>query len=341
MKRAVYTGARGFDVLEAEPSAPGPEEVLVEVAYTGLCGTDLHIFHGDMDARVGIPAVIGHEMSGRVAEVGADVADWSTGAPVTVIPLAWCGQCAACRAGHTHICHALNFLGIDSAGSLQQYWTVPAHTLVALPQALSLQAAALVEPTAVAVHDVRRAGVRTGEQVVVVGAGPVGTLIAIVARNSGAEVVVVEPDPFRRDVARSLQFVTLDPASTDVPAWVDTWTSGAGAAVSFEVSGASAGVATAVDVLATRGRLCLVAIHPHPREINLHRFFWRELTLCGARLYRRHDYDRAVELVASGIIPADTMITSVVTLSEIADAFAALESGAGMLKVLVDCQVSG
>ena len=98
MRAAVYTGARTISVQEREIEPPGPGQVQIDVAYTGICGTDLHIFHGDMDARVGDQAVIGHEMSGRIAAVGAQVDGWQTGLPVTVMPLAWCGACPACRA---------------------------------------------------------------------------------------------------------------------------------------------------------------------------------------------------------------------------------------------------
>jgi threonine dehydrogenase-like Zn-dependent dehydrogenase len=107
--------------------------------------------------------------------------------------------------------------------------------------------------------------------------------------------------------------------------------------VAFEVSGAAAGVETAVDVLAVRGRLCLVAIHPKPREVNLHRFFWRELTLVGARLYDRGDFTRAVRLVAEGTVPADLLISQVVPLAEAQAAFEALEAGGNVMKVLVQC----
>ncbi len=341
MKQAVYTGARAFQVRTADPAQPGPGQVRIAVAYTGLCGTDLHIYHGDMDARVAAPQVIGHEMSGHVAAVGADVVgDWQPGDPVTVIPLASCGECPACRAGYRHICHRLNFIGIDSTGSMQESWIVPVETLVRLPDGLALSDAALVEPTAVAVHDVARAGLRAGEKAVVVGGGPVGVLMAVVARSEGADVVVVEPDAFRRGVAESIGLTALDPTSDDVVGWVDEWTSGAGAAVAFEVSGAEAGVTTAVDILGVRGRLCLVAIHPRPREINLHRFFWRELTLVGARLYERVDYERAVQLVTSGVVPTKILISQVVSLSDVGAAFTALDTGAGVMKILVDCRAA-
>jgi (R,R)-butanediol dehydrogenase / meso-butanediol dehydrogenase / diacetyl reductase len=337
MRSALYSGNRTFAVAELEPQPPATGEVRIEVAYTGICGTDLHIWHGAMDQRVANPTVIGHEMSGRIAEVGAGVGGWAVGDPVTVMPLEWCGECPACRAGYRHICRSLNFVGIDSPGSMQGSWTVPAELLIRLPDGLPLQHAALVEPTAVAVHDVRRAQLRTGEQVVVVGAGPVGLLVAVVARTVGADVLVLEPNPQRRAVAARIGLSTLDPAGDHVAAHVDGWTSGAGAAVAFEVSGSAGGVKTAMEVLAARGRLVMVAIHSVPREVDLFRLFWRELTVIGARVYDRDDFERAVELVAVGEIPAADLITRVVPIERVADAFAALEGG-GEVKVLVDCQ---
>ncbi|MFI1726687.1 zinc-binding dehydrogenase [Streptomyces sp. NPDC020489] len=332
-----YLAARTLDTAPAENLPPGPGQVEIAPAYVGICGTDLHIFHGDMDARVTAPAVLGHEMSGRVIRVGQGVEGWSPGDAVTVMPLRWDDTCPACRAGHQHICQHLDFIGIDSPGAMQQRWTVPATTLVRLPGSLPLDHAALVEPTAVAVHDVGRAQVRAGEKAVVVGGGPVGVLIALVARAAGAEVRVVELSPHRRRLAEKLGLTTWDPAADDLPELVREWTGDAGADVAFEVSGAQGGVETAVDVLGVRGRLCLVAIHPRPREVNLHRFFWRELALVGARLYDRTDFERAVTLVADGTVPAEQLISKVVPMAQAPDAFEALEGGGDVMKILVDC----
>ncbi|WP_405854356.1 alcohol dehydrogenase catalytic domain-containing protein [Streptomyces sp. NBC_01515] len=332
-----YVSARTLDTAPAEPSPPGPGEVELTPAFVGICGTDLHLFHGDMDARVAAPAVLGHEMSGRIARVGPGVEGWRTGDAVTVMPLRWDDTCPACRAGHQHICQHLDFIGIDSPGAMQQRWTVPAATLVRLPGTLALDLAALVEPTAVAVHDVGRAEVTGGEKVVVVGGGPVGILIALVARATGADIRVVEPSAHRRLLAEELGLTAWDPATDDVAALVGRWTGDAGADVAFEVSGAAAGVDTAVDVLGVRGRLCLVAIHSRPREVDLHRFFWRELTLVGARLYSRRDFETAVALVADGTVPAGRLISKVVPLTQAPAAFEALEGGGDVMKILVDC----
>jgi (R,R)-butanediol dehydrogenase / meso-butanediol dehydrogenase / diacetyl reductase len=340
VRGAFYVGDRRIVVRESPPAPLDANDVRIDVAYTGICGTDLHILHGAMDGRVSRPAVLGHEMSGRVAQLGEAVTGWAVGDRVTVMPLAWCGTCPACRARHSHVCHRLNFIGIDSPGAMQACWTVPAHLLVRLPDELTLRDGALVEPTAVAVHDVRRSRLRAGERAVVVGAGPVGLLIACVARDVGADVLVVEIERHRRSVAESLGFPTVDPTVTDVGVHVGQWTDGAGADVAFEVSGAGAGVRTAVEVLAVRGRLVVVAIHPTPREVDLHRVFWRELEILGVRVYQRTDFEEAVRLLATGAVPADRLISAVVALDEVMTAFETLESGTSV-KVLIDCGGGG
>jgi (R,R)-butanediol dehydrogenase / meso-butanediol dehydrogenase / diacetyl reductase len=336
MHAAFYLGDRRVEVREADAVQPAAGMVQVEVAYTGICGTDLHIVHGAMDGRVAPPAILGHEMAGRVAATGEGVAGWSSGDPVTVMPLVWCGECAACRNGHSHICRRLSFLGIDAPGSLQPRWTVPAGTLVPLPAELPLRTAALAEPTAVAVHDVRRAGLSAGERAVVVGGGPIGLLVAAVAQDAGAAVLLVEPNDGRRRLAESAGLTTLDPRARDVAAHVEEWTDGAGAEVAFEVSGAVAGIQSAIDALGPRGRLVVVAIHPTSPPVDLFSVFWRELTILGARVYERADFEEAVRLLAAGRIPADTLVTDVVPLADTAGAFATLDAG-GAMKILVDC----
>ncbi|MFF7212654.1 zinc-binding dehydrogenase [Streptomyces sp. NPDC008238] len=339
MLAARYAGARTITVEELEPAEPRAGEVQVAVAYVGICGTDLHVFHGDMDGRVDRPATIGHEMSGTIAALGAGVEGWSVGDAVTVMPLAWDGTCPACRAGNEHVCQNLDFIGIDSPGALQEYWNVPASALVRLPAALPLRDAALVEPVAVAVHDVRRSGLAAGDKAVVIGAGPIGVLIALVAASSGAEVVIAEIDPSRRAAAQEMGLTALDPSTVDQVAWVEKWTDGAGADVVFEVSGSAAAVLGATSLAKVRGTLVVVAIHPQPRPVDLHRVFWRELRLLGARVYRRQDFERAVELVAEGAVPAEQIITGVVPLGEVASAFGTLEAGQAM-KLLVEVSAS-
>jgi len=332
---AAYLGNRTVAVRDASPTAPGPGEVRVRVAYVGLCGTDLHVAHGDMERRVRTPLVFGHEMSGVVDAVGDGVEGWRAGDLVTVMPLLWDGTCPACRAGNSHVCQNLTFIGIDSPGALQALWNVPGSTLVRMPADVEPRHAALVEPVAVAVHDVRRGGVSAGDAVVVLGGGPIGTLIACVAAHAGARVVVVEPDPSRRELVQDLGFRAVGPE--EIGPEVERWTAGAGADVVFEVSGSAAAVAAATGLAKVRGTLVVVAIHPEPRPVDLQRVFWRELTLVGARVYERVDFERAVELVAAGVVPAERLITRVVPLTEVNGALDDLGAGRAM-KILVDVQ---
>lgn len=336
MLAAEYAGNEQFRVGERAPEAPGPGQVQIAVAYVGICGTDLHIKHGHMDRRVSIPLPIGHEMSGVVAAVGHDVTDLAVGDRVTVMPLQWCGNCPACLAGHQHVCQNLIFVGIDSAGAMQQLWTVDQSIVVRLPDTLALDVAALAEPLAVAVHDVRRARLTEGETVLVVGAGPIGLLIALSAKAQGATVLLSEPNQFRREVAARLGLTSVDPLATDVQQWVEAATGGAGADVAFEVSGALPGLMAATHAVRVRGRLLVVAIHTEPVAVDLFRVFWRELELIGARVYERSDFEEAVRLLAAGEIPAGDLISAIEPLERIADAFAALEAGAGTVKVLID-----
>jgi len=311
----------------------GINDVLIRVLRTGICGTDLHILLGHMDQRVDVPAVIGHEMSGVIVEVGADVDGWRAGERVTAMPLVWDGTCPACSRGDVHVCENLVFLGIDGPGALQQTWDVPPEVLVRLPPHLDLAHAALAEPLAVAVHDVRRGTVDDGDRVVVIGAGPVGVLIAMVARARGAQVLLVEPDSRRRRLAGDLGFETRD-VGDGLREGVHEWTGADGADVVFEVSGAASAALGVPHLARVRGRIVFVAIHPEPRAIDLHRVFWRELTLVGARVYERRDFEEAVMLLSDETLDVRPLVSSVVALDEASAAFDALARGEGM-KVLV------
>jgi (R,R)-butanediol dehydrogenase/meso-butanediol dehydrogenase/diacetyl reductase len=335
MKGAFYSGNRTVQVGESAPQAPGPNQVRLNVAYCGICGTDLHIFQGHMDGRVSVPQVVGHEMSGVVAALGADVTGWQVGDRAVVRPLDPCGKCPACRAGHAHICYNLRFLGIDTPGAFQGSWTVPAHTLHHLPDGLPLDQAALIEPLAVACHDVRRGRVQSGEDVVVIGGGPIGTLVALVARHEGARVLISEINPFRVNLARELGFDAVNPLEGDLVAQVEGRTGGAGAHVVFEVSGSAAGAAAMTQLPRTRGRIVVVAIFSHTPPVDLHRFFWRELQLYGARVYEPQDFEQAIRLAAQGTLPLERLISARLPLSDLQAAFEQIEASSKLMKVLI------
>jgi (R,R)-butanediol dehydrogenase / meso-butanediol dehydrogenase / diacetyl reductase len=336
MQASFYNCDKAFTVGASKPIEPNSGEVRIEVAYCGLCGTDLHVYHGNMDARVGCERIIGHEMSGTVAAVADDVNNISVGDPVVVRPLAHCGDCPACNAGNSHICHNLKFLGLDTDGALQQTWTVPAYTVHKLPAGLSLKHAALVEPTAVACHDVNRSRLAQGEDVLVIGGGPIGILIAMVARGKGGNVTISEVNEQRLAIAKELGFNAINPIETTVGDYMYESTGGKGAEVIFEVSGTQAGVDAMTEAAAARGRIVMVAIHAAKPNIDLFKFFWREIELLGARVYTADDFDMAINMIASGSIECDSIITNVQNLDKVGETLADLSGNPSALKSLIN-----
>ncbi|WGW03657.1 zinc-dependent alcohol dehydrogenase [Tropicibacter oceani] len=332
---AYYRGNKTFAVEEANAPPPAAGQVQLRIAYCGICGTDMHVYHGNMDARVGLNRIVGHELSAVVEDLGEGVTGFAKGQKVVVRPLDHCGDCPACNAGHQHICHKLKFLGLDTDGAMQELWNVPAHTLHVLPDDMRLDHAALIEPVAVACHDVRMASVQPGEDVVVIGGGPIGVLVAMVARDAGGKVVISEVNENRLAIAEKLGFDTVNPARVDLKAAITDRTGGKGADVVFEVSGTQPGVDAMTAVAATRGRICMVAIHATKPQVDMFQFFWRELKLIGARVYEPQDYDKAIELVAKGAIDADTVITDVSPLGQIQQAFESLDASPTALKSLI------
>jgi (R,R)-butanediol dehydrogenase/meso-butanediol dehydrogenase/diacetyl reductase len=338
MKAAYYEGQRSLRVGECVPRPPAAGEVQIEVAFCGVCGTDLHVFEGHMDARVPRSHVMGHEMSGTIVDIGSEVAQWQSGQRVVVRPIDSCGTCPACVRGHGHICQKLNFIGIDSPGAFQSLWTVPAHTLHLLPAELSFEQAALIEPLAVACHDIRLSGLQPGEEVVVIGAGPIGTIVSLVARNAGANVLVSEVNPFRVQFARDLGFEVVNPKEQDLVTTVEERTGGGGADVVFEVSGSQAGASVMTKLLRTRGRAVIVAIFAEAPTIDLLQVFLRELQLYGVRVYEHEDFERATKLAQQGSLPLDTLITEHRGLEALQGVFEEMESGGDIMKVLIDTQ---
>lgn len=338
MKAVYYEGNELLRIGKCVPVQPKANEVQISVHYTGICGTDMQIYHGHMDHRVNFPHIMGHEMSGVVHAVGDQVDHLQVGDRVVVMPLDSCGHCPACQKGHSHICHYLKFIGIETPGSMQTLWTVPSHTVIKIPEALSLSHAALIEPLAVACHDVRLGQVKSGENVVVVGGGPIGALIALTAKVHGARVLVSEINPHRIELLTKMGVDTIHPIKEDLAKYVDNWTERAGCDVVFEVTSSKAGAEIMTQLPRTRGRIVVVGIFNQAVPVDLHRFFWRELTLTGARVYEREDFDAAIQLAASGQLPLDDIITHRFSLNDVRQAFDQMKGGGNAMKVLLSCQ---
>ncbi len=310
MAAAVYVGDGKIEVQDLAVPQPGPGEVLVEVSHCGICGTDLHLVL-EQYARPG--SVLGHEWAGTVAACGPGVHGWNVGDRVVAGPTPGCGECRACRSGRPSVClrrpppDLLDF----SRGAFTRFKTVAAERLLGVPPALSTRAAALTEPTAIALHTVNLAGVSSADRVLVTGAGPVGLLTTAVLRARGVDdITVSEPAPLRRDRA-----LAVGARSVVEPDALGRAPMGRPVAepftVAFECSGNARAAEAALDQLDYAGTLVFVGTgHDAPR-VNHNRVIVLELTIIGAYNYDAEGFAPALELLASGALPLDALIEPV------------------------------
>jgi 2-desacetyl-2-hydroxyethyl bacteriochlorophyllide A dehydrogenase len=329
---AAFVWHGGGEVRVDEVPRPRRDDgwALVDVAYAGICGTDLHICAGE-HPRAQAPLVLGHEFVGTLAH---DAGGLSAGRAVAVEPLLNCGHCTPCRTGRTHVCEQLRLIGIDAPGGVAEQVAVPEERLIALPEDVDLRLAAFVEPLAVTVHAVRRSRLRLGDTVMVAGAGPIGLGVASSARLAGAgEIFVSEPSPDRLGVAEALGFVALDPE--DPVADLRERTHGELADVVFDTAAHPAVAASLAAWTTVNGRIVFVGTYGKPTAIDLQDVVFRELETVGCRVYTRGDMETAVDLIGSGRFDPSPLITGTVPLGEAPDALARLRAGTD-LKVLIE-----
>jgi (R,R)-butanediol dehydrogenase / meso-butanediol dehydrogenase / diacetyl reductase len=350
MRALRFHSARDLRIEEVdEPAAPGPNEVVVRVATCGICGTDLHEYvagpivtpvepHPLTGAQN--PQILGHEFAGDVVATGAGVTSVGEGDRVAIMPLAYCGTCTYCRRGLQHLCATMGCVGLSHAwGGMAHLATVAEYQVVRLPDAVSYEQGALIEPTAVAAYGVERGGVAPGDRVLITGAGPIGALAALCAHSAGASTVYVsEPNAARRARAEALGVATvLDPTVVDVPELLHDETDGVGVDVAIECSGHSNGFAAAVASLRKRGTLAQTGLFVGEATVEPMLWSLNDLTIVGTWCYWVYDFDRIAAQIASGSLPVERVVTSTVSLDGAPDAFAMLASGtADEIKVLVE-----
>lgn len=330
---AVLHCAGDLRIEPRELSAPGEHELLVEVAAVGICGSDVHYFeHGELGPNVvRAPHILGHEVSGRVVALGAKADGKSVGDRVVIEPGLPCQTCADCASGRYNLCTEARFLGAPPVdGALRGHLTVDAAQAFTLPDSVSDQAGALIEPLAVAVWACRRGSIVAGHRVLVIGAGPVGLLVAQVAAARGASVMIVDINEHRVALARRLG-VSEACSATDLAALPDDGR----ADVLFECSGSVAALAAGLDVVRPGGTVVIVGMAPEGLvTFPLTQLQRRELTVIGSFRYV-DSFPEAVELAASGRIALEPLITSRYPLEETAAALGATKQDAIQVKAVV------
>jgi (R,R)-butanediol dehydrogenase/meso-butanediol dehydrogenase/diacetyl reductase len=314
MKAIVFKEKERVACEERDASARVEGEVRIRISFAGICGSDLSIYAGK-HPRAQPPLVMGHECSGVIEETEDTDSLFQVGDRVTIQPLISCGRCTPCLTGQRHVCRALRLVGIDRDGAFADSITVDRRHVVKLPVDLSLDAACLTEPLAVAVHAVRKSKLRMGETVVVIGGGPIGLLTAICARKAGAaEVWVCERSEHRLDFADRLGFRTVR-ADSDAAGKIDTLTGGEGADHVFEAAGVPAAMELAVRAVRILGTITVVSVFKEPAAVDLQAINFREITIHGVRVYTENDFRYAVCMLAKHPDIAD-LISHRLPLSE-------------------------
>lgn len=326
-----------YDIrYQQRPRPPaGPGEVLVDVAAVGICGSDVHLFRGEHPYRV-FPMVYGHEIAGRVAEVGAGVAGIEAGTAVVVEPLIACGHCYPCRQERQNCCVELQVIGVHRDGGLQGSVAVPAERVFAVPADLDPHIAALCEPFSIGMQAVGRGEIGDGDRVVILGAGPIGLTVLAIARSRGASVAVVDLLPGRLEHAARLGAdLLIDGSREDVPAAVLGFTAGEGASVIVEATGSRKAMESTVDLVAAGGRIVMVGLTTQPVTFPGLEFTRKELTIVGSR-NNAGRFGDAVRFVVEHRDDVAGMVTQRFPLHEVGDAFRLAEgNSAEVCKVVV------
>jgi L-iditol 2-dehydrogenase len=338
MKQAVMTAPGQIEIREAEPPSPGPGEVVLRIRRIGVCGSDVHVYHGK-HPYTSYPVVQGHEFAAEVAALGEGVTGIAVGARVTATPQNTCGRCRQCLRGDYHICDGLAVRGFQAPGCAQEYYVTPAEKLLVLPEGFSLEQGALVEPAAVAVHAAGRVeGGLGGRNAAVLGAGPIGNLVAQVARGAGAQVLITDLSDFRLDVARRCGLENTSNAGGETLSEAVGRVFGEeGFDVAFECVGVQPTIAAAVDAIQKGGTIVVVGVFPEPVPVDLGFVQDHELTLRGTLMYKREDYERAVGALADCTIATGPLISRHFALADYGAAYRFIdEAGDRTMKVLID-----
>ena len=327
MRAVAITGDRTAELVDIDRPAPAAGEVLLDVSYCGICGSDLQMM--GMPAGMLPPGhVLGHEFTAVIAELGPQAGAWAVGDRVVVFPMIACGECDACRTGHSNACD--NGIdrgpGIGRQGAYAESVAVPAGMLRRLPATVSDADGALTEPLAVAIRAVRISGATPSEPVCVLGAGPLGMLTtAFLLAQGFGRVAVVEPARARRAVAGRLGVPAVSP--DEAAARIASLLADEPPAVVIDTTGHPSGAPLAVDLLPPAGRLTVVGLPAEPARIDLTLLAVKELTVRGSLCYDEGDFTEALGHIAAGRIPCREIITTITSLEEVPARLADLSAG--------------
>ncbi|WP_328858123.1 2,3-butanediol dehydrogenase [Williamsia herbipolensis] len=345
MRAAIYHGPNKVAIDDVPVPDPGPGQVSIAVAYNGICGTDLHEYYAGPIfiptsphplTGAELPLILGHEFAGTISAVGKGVTGYAEGDRVAIEPLYRCGHCGPCSAGTYNVCAQIGFHGLMSDGGMAEYTVVPTDMLHRLPDSVSFELGALVEPMAVAHHAATLGDVGDGDTAMIYGAGPIGIGLWFALRGKGLEDIrVVEPSATRRAAIEALGATTLDPTAVDVPALVADATDGRGVDAVYDAAGVAPAIESALACVGARKPMVSVAIYEKPLTTPLIDLVMKEARIQGSLCYTGADFEAVIALMASGGYDTTGWVSSISIEDVVDQGFEALHSGTKM-KVLVD-----
>lgn len=314
MKTARYYGIEDIRYEELPVPNCGEKDVLIKVAYAGICGSDLHIYKKGMFIQ-NIPETMGHEFSGTVIKTGSKVHSLQAGDRVTANPMVTCGNCIACRTGHRGSCETLGFIGEVRPGCFAEYIALPQEDVIKAPPDIDLKKLALAEPLAVALNICRRAKPAPTDKVLIVGPGPIGLLTALALKNvCGLEnPTILGRSPARLSIAKALGMKTTTQLGDD--SYFD---------LIIEAAGNETALSTAVAHALPGGKICVVSIFEDDFIFDINTIVAKQLSIIGCNVYETRHIQESTKLLADGIIDPSPLVTDTYDLADCREAFAAL-----------------
>lgn len=324
-----------FSLADKEQPVPESGEVQLKIHQVGICGTDLHAFSGNQ-AFFTYPRILGHELAAVVTEVAEDVHTVSPGEQVVVMPYLSCGQCVACEQGKTNCCTRIQVLGVHCDGGMQEYICVPASIVMPVP-GLSRDQTAVIEPLAIGGHAVRRADLREGETIAVVGCGPIGLGLMFLAKYHGARVIAMDINPQRLTLAQEYFGADATVNVSDRPVeQVRELTDGKMAAAVFDASGNKRALESGVDYMSHGGRYVLVGLSKGELVFQHPAIHAKESSILCSRNATRADFEEVIAVLKTGQFPIEQFVTNRVDFGEMIDHFPTwTDSANGVIKAMV------
>lgn len=340
MLQQVMTAPGKIEFREIETPAPKAGEVLVRIMKIGVCGSDIHVWHGE-HPFTSYPVTQGHEVSGEIAALGAGVEGFEIGQKVTIQPQVVCGKCYPCRHGKYNLCESLKVMGFQTTGVASEYFAVAAEKVTLLPQEMSFDEGAMIEPLAVAVHAVRKFGNIKGMRVAVLGAGPIGILVAQAAKGMGAEsVLITDVSALRLEKARQCGVdYCVNTRETDFGAALVSAFGPDKADVIYDCAGNDVTMGQAIRDARKGSTIILVAVFAGMAKVDLAVLNDHELDLNTTMMYRNEDYIEAIALVRAGKVDLKPLISKHFAFRDYAEAYRYIdENRETTMKVIIDVQ---